>query len=73
MAEEKSAPGYGCHAFPLHDVTDELRSSVLLMMLSGRKKLRRIRKTLEFEGIAARIDDKECSLFPDLTCEANSR
>ena len=58
---------------PLNDIADELRSSVLLMMPSGRKKLRRIRKTLEFEGIAAWINDKECSLLADLTGEANSR
>jgi hypothetical protein len=50
-----------------------MRLPALRLMPLGRKKLRRIRKTLEFEGIAARIDDKECSLFPDLTGEANSR
>jgi len=42
-------------------------------MPSIRKQLRRIRKTLEFERISARINDKECSLLADLTGEANSR
>jgi hypothetical protein len=73
MAEEESAPGYNCHVFPLNDITDELRLSALLKMLSVRKKLHRIRKTLEFERISARINDKECSLLADLTGKANSR
>jgi len=59
--------------FPLSRVSDEMCPPVLLMMLSSGKKLRRICKTLEFEGIAARINDEECSLFADFTCEANSR
>jgi len=29
-------------SYPLHDITDEMRPSVLLKMPSGRKKLRRI-------------------------------
>jgi hypothetical protein len=41
-------------------------------MPSASKKLRGSRKTLELEGIATWVNDEECSLFTDLTLEANS-
>ena len=59
--------------FPLNRVSDETCPPVLFLMPSSGKKLRRICKTLEFEGIAARSNDEECSLFADLAGEANSR
>jgi len=42
------------------------------MMPSGGKKLRRIGEAFEFESVAARVSNEECSLFANLTCKANS-
>jgi hypothetical protein len=58
---------------PLNEVADEMRASVLNKMPSACKKLRGNRKTFEFEGIASRINDEECSPFAKLTRKANSR